>query len=93
MNFILDRMRFQCVVFIQLVFSLPTENPNRDKIKIVSCENPTELKPEMTFVLPASLIPEDQHFQYQRSGDTLKKVVDQSEMKIKSNDDCKFIIM
>ena len=83
-------MNYQNVIFIQLVILVSAENPYRDKIKITSCENDVNKKPEMTFVIPEYLIPMTEHHTFKREGDLLQKVVGESELKMFTNDDSKF---
>ena len=80
------------IIFIHLVFSVLSENPFRDKIKITSCENSITKKPEMTFEAPANLIPKNQHQDYSRTGDTLTKIIGQSELTMVNNNDSKSFI-
>ena len=77
------------VIFIQLVISTSATNPYRDKINITSCENEFNKKPEMTFRAPEYLIPINEYHKYEQKGDIMEKVVEESELTMLSNDDCK----
>ena len=82
-------MYYQGFIFIQLVVLVSAENPYRDKINITSCEN-EDKRPEMTYIAPDFLIPMTEHRTYQRKGNILEKKVEESQLKMITNDDCKF---
>ena len=82
-------MHNHIVILMHLVVFASAENPYRDKINITSCEN-EDRRPEMTFIAPDYLIPMNEHDKYERKGDILEKRVQESELKMITNDDCKF---
>ena len=74
-------------LFFQLVISVVTENPFRDKIHISSCENSIG-QPEMTIVGPDFILNGKPYHIGQNK--KIEKIVNRKDLIMKSNDECEF---
>ena len=78
-------MRKLIVIFYQLVLSVATENPLRDKFHISSCGN-ARGHPEMTIVGPEYIL----NGKISGQTKTIEKIINGDQLILTTNDKCEF---